>query len=148
MTVPRRRKKTRRLRGSRLHGFGKQRQHRKSGRKGGSGKSGRHKHKWTWTVAKSPNYFGRGRRGFRGSGKEHRIINLSEVEQRLNEFLEEGAAVESKGGEIELDLIKAGYEKVLGGGDLSTPMTIKCRSFSTRAADKIERAGGKALRVD
>lgn len=138
-------KRTKKLRGSRLHGFGKQRQHRGKGRKGGAGKAGRHKHKWTWTRARSPDYFGRRMRGFRGRGRGTRTINLHELEERLDGFLEEGVATRSEEGVIEVDVSKAGYDKVLGSGELSKPIIIRSRSFSKAASDKIERAGGKAL---
>ncbi|MEM2955643.1 MAG: 50S ribosomal protein L15, partial [Nitrososphaerales archaeon] len=57
--MPTRLRKTRKLRGSRTVGYGQVGQHRKSGSRGGKGKAGLHKHKWSWTVKYAPNYFGR-----------------------------------------------------------------------------------------
>ncbi len=145
-TIPRRRKKSRKLRGSRLHGFGLQRQHRRSGRGGGFGNAGSHKHGWTWYTAHWPDYFGRGRRGFRrpGSPREPKTINVGEIESRLEKFIESGTA--KREGEILLvDLTRAGYDKLLGAGRVGTAMRIRVREFSRKAAEKIAEAGGEIV---
>ena len=40
--------------------------------------------------------------------------------------------------------VKNGGVKVLGNGDLTKKLTVKAEKFSKSAADKIEKAGGKA----
>ena len=148
--IPRRRKKSRKMRGSRLHGYGLQRQHRRSGRGGGFGNAGPHKHRWTWYTAYWPDYFGKGRRGFkrpRAVVREIKAINLSDIEQNLNKFLERGSAIRREDGVIEVDLSKEGYNKVLGKGRISTPMVIKAKYFSEKAIERIKAAGGEALQI-
>ncbi|HIE22782.1 MAG TPA: 50S ribosomal protein L15 [Candidatus Korarchaeota archaeon] len=146
--MPRREKKTKKYRGSRFHGYGKLRQHRGGGRRGGRGMAGLHKHKWTWTTAKAPDYFGRGRRGFKvPKTVSPKIINLGQIEDRLEEFLKLNFASKTEEGVVEVDLVKAGYDKVLGMGRLSFPITIKCKAFSETAVRKIEEVGGKVILV-
>ncbi len=146
--IPRREKKTKKYRGSRFHGYGKLRQHRGGGRRGGRGKAGLHKHKWTWTTAKAPDYFGRGRRGFKvPKAVSRKTINLGQIEKKLEEFLRLNIASKTPDGMLEVNLVKAGYEKVLGMGRLSSPITIKCKAFSESAVKKIEEVGGKAILV-
>ena len=38
--------------------------------------------------------------------------------------------------------------KVLGGGELKRTLMVKARAFSAKAVEKIEAAGGKAVRVE
>jgi len=148
-TIPRRRKKSRKMRGSRRHGYGLQRQHRRSGRRGGFGKAGGHKHLWTWYTAKWPDYFGMGRRGFkrpRAVTREIRTINVGEIEKRLEDFIRSGVAWRS-GEEIVVDLTKAGIDKVLGGGVVSSRLEVRARAFTEKAIEKLESAGGRAVKV-
>lgn len=146
--IPRRRKKSRKMRGSRLHGYGMQRQHRRSGRRGGFGVSGMKKHLWTWVTAHEPDYFGRGRRGFkrpRAVVKEVRSINLGEVNEMLPELISSGVAKELEDGRIELDLSKIGYDKLLGRGSVSRPIVIKVSNASKNAISKLESIGGSVV---
>lgn len=48
----------------------------------------------------------------------------------------------------EIDVTQLGYEKVLGTGKISSPLTIKAKFFSENAIRKIEEAKGKAVKVD
>lgn len=150
-SIPRRKKKTRKYRGSRLHGYGLQRQHRRSGRGGGFGKAGGHKHFWTWYTAYWPDYFGRGRRGMkrpRAVVREVKGINVGELEDKLPELEGMGAVTRNEDGTIEVDLIKTPFGKVLGRGELKTPMIVKAARFTEKAVSKIEAAGGKAVPVE
>ncbi|MCS7373525.1 MAG: 50S ribosomal protein L15, partial [archaeon GB-1845-036] len=61
--VVRRRRKIRKYRGTRTCGYGITGQNRGKGLKGGYGKSGRHKHLWTWVMKYQPDYFGK--KGFK-----------------------------------------------------------------------------------
>ena len=150
MSIPRKKKKTRKLRGSRLYGYGKQRQHRRSGRGGGFGGAGAHKHWWTWYTAHWPDYFGMGRRGFkrpRAVAKEINPINLGDIEKMIEELKEKGAVKMREDGKLEVDLSAAGYDKVLGRGRISKPMVIKARSFSRIALERISQIGGEAVEI-
>ncbi len=146
--IPRRRKKSRKLRGFRLHGYGQQRQHRRSGRGGGFGKAGGHKHFWTWYTAHWPDYFGQGRRGFkrpRAVAREIKAINVGELERELPNLESAGAVKRSEDGTIEVDLTAAGYDKLLGRGNVAQPLVVKVERATKIAIQKLERIGGKVI---
>jgi large subunit ribosomal protein L15 len=151
MSIPRRRKRSRKMRGSRFHGYGLQRQHRRSGRIGGFGMSGTKKHLWTWVTAYEPDYFGRGRRGFKRPRAVRRVIrsiNLADLDKMIPELLRSGVAEEREDGRIELDLGKIGYNKLLGRGEVSKPLLIKVESASRNAVSKLESIGGSVILVE
>nr|AOZ56030.1 hypothetical protein [uncultured korarchaeote] len=137
------RKKSRKLRGSRTHGYGIQGQHRGSGARGGFGKAGLKKHKWTWIVKHAPDYFGAGRRGFKPPTKktevEKPILNVDQLEElakkaRPSERDEKGLPV--------VNLIELGYGKLLGRGSISTPLHVIAAAASKSAIEKVKEAGG------
>jgi len=102
---------------------------------------------WTWVVKYAPSWFGK--RGFVRHPSlvpEAKIINLNEIDERLDEWLKAGYAkiVDDK---IEVDLLKLGYNKVLGEGNISRPVVIKALSFTKKAIQKITQAGGQAVKV-
>jgi len=132
-----RKRKVRKQRGSRTYGWGQVGQHRAGGRKGGKGKAGRSKHKWTYTVKYAPNYFGK--RGFhKPMSQKETTINVGELEE-----LATCTAAEEKGKIIDLE--KLGYDKLLGAGNVNRAMNIEVKSCSKSAAKKIQEAGGKIL---
>jgi large subunit ribosomal protein L15 len=135
-----RKRKIRKLRGSRTVGWGQVGQHRKSGMKGGVGKAGLHKHKWSWTVVYAPDYFGKN--GFYSLSthrKSKKWINVGELEL-LYERLQEKKAVN---GMPLLDLTSMGYDKLLGKGKVSKAFSIVVGKFTSKAKESIESAGGK-----
>ncbi|MHA1229499.1 MAG: uL15 family ribosomal protein [Candidatus Helarchaeota archaeon] len=148
MAQVRKRKKIRKLRGSRTCGYGKTGQHRKSGDRGGKGKAGRKKHKWTWVVKYAPNYFGK--HGFkRPPAKQYkdRIINLDTINEKIHKLLEQKIAIK-EGNTIHLDVTKLGYDKVLGRGKLTYPMNITAKKFSNTSIKKINEVGGQAIALE
>jgi large subunit ribosomal protein L15 len=128
--MPRRLRRSRKSRGSRTHGWGIQGQHRRSSRKGGKGKAGTHAHKWTPPAPKWE-----GKRGFKPPfTRSLRTMSLEELDKII------------AGREVEqIDLSELGYDKLLGRGRISKPVTVKARFFSKLAIEKIERIGGKAI---
>ena len=50
-----------------------------------------------------------------------------------------------EGGKKIIDLVKAGYDKLLGGGKPSGTYTVKVRQFTARAEEKIKSVGGEVL---
>lgn len=72
--------------------------------------------------------------------KEYRIVNI----EQLN-VLEAGAVVTPETLQ-EAGLLKKGRQqvKVLGDGDLTVSLTVQAHKFTKSAAEKIEKAGGKA----
>jgi len=131
--VVRKKKKVRKFRGKRSYGYGSHKKHRGGGSRGGRGKAGMHKHKWSYTVKYDAARFGK--RGFKrpvAAAKKVKAINLRQVEALA-------------GGKKKIDLTKLGYNKVLGSGKLSSAMEVVAEAFSKKAIEKIEAAGGKVV---
>ena len=123
------RKKNRGMRGKTTHGWGTKKKHRGSGSQGGHGFAGMHKYKYSWVTSKQPDYFGK--KGFVSLNKKISVINVGEVNKMQGE---------------NIDLSALGYDKLLSRGNISKAFTIKVSSYSARAKDKIEKAGGKIIK--
>ncbi len=133
--VVRKRKKIRKMRGSRTQGYGSHKKHRGGGSRGGRGKAGMMKHKKSWMLKHEPGHFGK--RGFKvppGSKKQIKAITLKDVD-----------VLAKKLNKTEIDISEFGYDKVLSTGKLTQPLTIKSKKFVDRAKKKIEEAGGKVI---
>jgi len=140
--LPHKDRKIRRYRGSRTHGYGQIGQHRCRGGRGGTGKAGLDKHKWTFVLRNDPTYWEK--KGFvsaRTLGKKVRIINIGKLDD-LAEKLEVDKKLERKEQKIFLNLEELGYDKLLGTGEISKPLLIKVGSYSESASKKLEEAGG------
>jgi large subunit ribosomal protein L15 len=137
--MPHKLRKTRKMRGSRTHGWGKIGQHRGAGCRGHR-KVGRHKHLWSYVAAHEPNYFGK--HGFnspKSFNLKEKVINIS----TLDELSEKKPNEKEKG--IFIDLTALGYTKLLGSGKLKQKITVNVPSCSKTAAEKIKKAGGEVL---
>jgi len=60
----------------------------------------------------------------------------------LGSFAEDG---QTKGGPVSIDLHALGVEKLLGSGDVTRAFNVKVSSYTERAKQKLEEAGGKIL---
>jgi len=133
--VVRFRKKVRRMRGSKTHGWGAKKKHRGAGSRGGRGQAGMLKHKKSWMLKYEPNHFGN--IGFKipvEAQKNVKAITLKDLDilaKKLNK--------------TELDVSELGFDKVLSTGKLTQALTIKAKKFVENAKKKIEEAGGKAI---
>ena len=139
--MPTRKRKVRRLRGSRTHGWGIQGQHRRS-KIGGHGKAGTHKHKW---VPTQPKYAGK--TGFKSPlsiGQVTNTINVGELDELISRLIANKKLVEEQG-KITINLKELGYGKLLGGGKVTRPIIVKVSSFSESAGKKISEAGGEIV---
>ena len=133
--MPTRFRKVRKQRGSRYHGWGQVGQHRKTGGKGGSGKAGLRKHKWTWSVkyaAECPD------KGFNPPSriKSSSLINISQLDDICRGL---------SGGKTKMptvNLLEMGYDKLLGQGKVTKAYKIIIDRCSKSAKKKIEDAGG------
>jgi large subunit ribosomal protein L15 len=124
------RKKARKLRGSKTHGWGSKKKHRGAGSRGGRGNAGLLKHKRSWMLKYDPHHFGK--YGFLPvTSRKPQAINLYEL-QKI-----------AKGPEVDLGAL--GYEKLLGKGNIEKPITVKVRACSEKAKEKIESVGGKVI---
>ncbi len=133
--------RTRRFRGGRTHGRG-HKAGRGKGKRGGFGNAGMHKHKFKWMIKYDPDHFGRV--GFKRPqlivGTD-RTINLEDVESNLGKYLLSGAAKQVQG-KIHVDLGPLGFDKLLGSGRATLPLTITVPKASARAVEKMKKAGG------
>lgn len=143
MTVLKR-KKDSRMRGSHTHGTGGKKKSRGSGNKGGRGNAGSGKR----ADAKRPSFWAiknfEGKHGFKRKPSlrtNYNTINISEVENRLEEFVASGVAKREENS-YTLDLSKAKYNKLLGKGNISKAVNITIDFASQRAIEKIENAKG------
>ncbi|MGD0510529.1 MAG: uL15m family ribosomal protein [Candidatus Micrarchaeaceae archaeon] len=130
--VVRKEKTNRKYLGTRRWGAGNIKNARGKGDRGGVGKAGMRKHKWTYMTAKTPELIKTV--GFAPWKK----VKLKEITLRS----------------IDLMLAKSGEKrvlefrnyKVLSNGSLSKPVTIKASGFSASAMEKIKNAGGEAVK--
>jgi large subunit ribosomal protein L15 len=137
-----RHRKTRRLRGSRTHGWGRSGQHRGSGSQGGHGNAGWKRHKWSAVIRYGIQI---GERGFKPvRPRIDRYINIGDLDQQLDRFLEDGTAKQDNG-TIQLDLTKAGYGKLLGQGTVKTRLRVIVNRASEHAVEKLREAGGEIV---
>jgi large subunit ribosomal protein L15 len=136
-----RKRKVRRLRGSRTHGWGTSGQHRESGMLGGHGNAGLFRHKKSSVI----------RYGIqlkkktllpRLEDKRRSVTSVGQLEGLLmhRDF---AYAVSEQEGKKLLDLRALGFTKLLGSGKVQVPILVKIDSFSKSAAAKIEAAGGR-----
>jgi large subunit ribosomal protein L15 len=114
--------------------------------RGGRGNAGLHKHKYITTVKYDPKHFGR--YGFKrpplAYEKDIKVINVSQLEDRLENLMKMGYAKEQKG-KISIDLASAGYDKLLGSGSITKSLVITVDYATQRAISKIEKAGGSVV---
>lgn len=109
---------------------------------GGHGNAGWKRHKWSSVIRYDLEI---GRRGFHPIRLETiNAINVGDLAQRLERFIAEGHAKQA-GNLMEIDLGKAGYQKLLGSGGISQPLRIIVARTSERAQEKIGRAGGEIV---
>ncbi|HLD57644.1 MAG TPA: uL15m family ribosomal protein [archaeon] len=130
------RKKVRKMRGSKTHGYGAKSIKNGSGNRGGVGKAGVFKHKKSWVFKYEPNKIG-GKKGFSSKKKRGIIGPVKAINLRDIAKLAKTA---------DINLKDFGYDKVLSSGELTKPLTITARFFSAGATEKIEQAGGKAVK--
>ncbi len=125
------------------HGYGSSKKNRGAGNKGGRGKAGRGKKASSKRMTKD-GVEKLGERGFKSRKPDQNAINLRDIDQGLDNYVEEGLA-EKEGQTYQLDLSNLGYEKVLGQGQINKEVEITAENFSSSAKTKIEEAGGEAI---
>ncbi len=132
-------RKTRKLRGSRTHGWGQVAQHRASGHKGGLGISGQLKHHFSSMLKYDPDHFGHD-----STHPPHPIVTKKWVSVRdLDDLFEKFG---KKDGEKKvIDLSTMGYDKLLGGGKITNAYTVKIGRFTKSAEEKVKQSGGEVL---
>lgn len=135
MTGRKTRKKDK-LRGQRTHGKGDTKNRRGSGSKGGKGRGGSHKNKW------SKYYLDFGGTKKMVPQKKLVALNLDELETALDNLVARKKA-EIKGSEIFIDGKVAHIGKILSRGTISKKLALKNIKASEKAREKILAAGGR-----
>lgn len=114
------------------HGRGKK-GGRGAGLKGGRGNAGLMKHRYMYMIKNMPDHFGK--HGFKRPQtvmKKDITINVGQLEEKFP-------------GKKDIDLEKEGFNKLLGGGSLSSKLKIKVGSASVKAIEKIKDKGGEVI---
>ena len=134
-------KKSRKMRASTFHGWGRGASHHKgSGNRGGKGRAGSGKK----ADGKKPMFWKeeQGRSGFTSKSRMSiNAINLDQVVKQLPEFEKAGFA-SKKGTGYEVDLTKSGFDKLLGSGPIKVALHIRVDFASKGAVEKAKAAGG------
>jgi len=128
------------------HGYGSSKKNRGAGNRGGRGNAGRgkkaHHHKQTKDGVHEM-----GEKGFNSRQPEQNGINLRDIDQTIETFVEEGTAEETDNGYV-FHADKAGYEKVLGTGRLTRNIEIRAEEFSDSAQRKLDEGDGEAVQLE
>ena len=132
-------RKTRRLRGGRHMGWGQVGQHRASGHKGGLGVTGFQKHHYSSLLKDEPDHY-----GHESSSPPHPNItrkwaSVRDLDDLFTKFGKE------EGGKKIVDLESAGYDKLLGGGNISNAYSVKIENFTASAEEKVKAVGGEIV---
>ena len=109
----------------------------------GTGK--RKDQKWTWVIKYAPDRLGK--RGFhrpKAVMYTSQTMNLSDIEENLQLFLDSGIAYEEEG-KLVVDTTQIGIDKVLGSGRINRPLVVKAYYVTPKAEEKIKAAGGEVL---
>ncbi|MHA1146995.1 MAG: uL15m family ribosomal protein [Promethearchaeota archaeon] len=148
-------KKIRKFRGSRVCGYGRVGQHRKTGQRAGKGKTTQ------WKKSKKTYYLKQkelgfpdpdwnfGKKGFKRPQDVVRInqvntINIKDLDQSIDKLVQENKASKS-GNAYTINLDELDIQKVLGRGEIHKKINISVRKASEKAIAKIEAAGGKII---
>jgi len=143
-------KKVTKQRASTYHGYGRSQSHHKgAGNRGGRGNAGSGKR----SDGKKPSFWRlpTGRRGFTSINKKIiNAINLEDVYANLKGWVAKGIAVKNQAGaSYQVDLKKAGYDKLLGTvgngktGEIKEKLFIITDFASGNAVEKVKAAGGE-----
>ncbi len=140
--MPTQLRRTRRLRGSRTHGWGRSGQHRGSGNQGGHGNAGWKRHKWSAVIRYNIPVQ---HKGFTPPNRTPvRSINVGDLSLQLERLLEDGTA-KQQDGKVEIDLRQSGYQKLLGAGRINRPLRVLVAKASEQAGEKVRQAGGEIV---
>ncbi len=131
------RKKNTRMRAKTTHGYGSMKKHRGAGNRGGRGNAGTGKRadQKKPTILKEFGLAYFGKRGFKNQrrvGKKNLVLNLAYINDNLGEKVGEFYTFDA-----------SKYDKILGTGNITKKVKIKCKSFSKTAIEKIKEAGGE-----
>ena len=146
-------KKIRKKRGTRVCGYGRVGQHRKTGQRAGRGKTTQ------WKFSKKSYYLKQkelgfpdpdwimGKKGFKRPQDIKRIynvnaMNIKDLDFKLDYLVQDNKATKS-GNAYKINLGDINIQKILGRGTIKKKINITVNKASRQAIEKIEAAGGK-----
>ena len=132
-------RKTRRLRGGRHMGWGQVGQHRASGHKGGLGVTGFQKHHYSSLLKDEPDHYGHESTSPPHPNITKKWASVRDLDKLFTKFGKE------EGGKKIVDLESAGYDKLLGGGNISNAYSVKIENFTASAEEKVKAVGGEIV---
>ncbi|MDC0638663.1 50S ribosomal protein L15 [Nitrosopumilus sp.] len=132
-------RKTRRLRGGRHMGWGQVGQHRASGHKGGLGVTGFQKHHYSSLLKDEPDHYGHESSSPPHPNVTRKWASVRDLDDLFTKFGKE------EGGKKIVDLESAGYDKLLGGGNISNAYSVKIENFTASAEEKLKTVGGEIV---
>lgn len=132
-------RKTRRLRGGRHMGWGQVGQHRASGHKGGLGVTGFQKHHYSSLLKDEPDHYGHESTSPPHPNITRKWASVRDLDDLFTKFGKE------EGGKKIVDLESAGYDKLLGGGNISNAYSVKIDNFTASAEEKLKAVGGEIV---
>ena len=130
-------RKTRRLRGGRHMGWGQVGQQRASGQKGGLGGTGFQKHHYSSLLKDEPDHYGHESTSPPHPNITKKWASVRDLDDLFAKFGKE------EGGKKIVDLESAGYDKLLGGGNISNAYSVKVENFTASAEEKLKAVGGE-----
>ena len=133
-------RKTRRLRGGRHMGWGQVGQHRASGHKGGLGVTGFQKHHYSSLLKDEPDHYGHESTSPPHPNITRKWASVRDLDDLFTKFGKE------EGGKKIIDLESTGYDKLLGGGNISNAYSVKIENFTASAEEKLKAVGGEIVR--
>ncbi len=137
--VNRKGKRNRKFLGSKSHGGGNAKNRRGKGNKGGWGRAGTGKHRFTYITSKERSFL-LGAHGFvRQRVKKMPAMNIYEI----NNMARKGE-IEKKDGKMSFTF----EGKILSEGALEFPMAISAAGASKAAVEKIKAAGGEFKKLE
>ena len=134
-------KKSKKLRGTNTHGWGSRKKHKNAGNRGGIGMAGSGKkadQKKSLVIKLYGNkYFGKQGITSKSTKKDKRkSMNLEQIQKNFESIMK-------KFGDNKKINLK--NYKILGSGEIKQPVEITAKEFSKSAKEKIEKVGGKAI---
>jgi len=118
--------------GRRRFGKGNVKNKRGAGNRGGRGQSGLKDHKKSWVVKYDKDHFGRS--GMTAKKNKIKVINLYEIENMIRK------------GKLKKEGEKYSYQfkgKIIGTGQLSSPVSLKALKWSKKTEEKVKKLGGE-----
>ncbi|MFX0072597.1 MAG: uL15 family ribosomal protein [Candidatus Hermodarchaeota archaeon] len=146
-------RKIRKKRGTRVCGYGRVGQHRKTGQRAGKGKT------TGWKKSKKSYYLKQkelgfpdpdwdlGKKGFKRPQDMVRLsrvntINVKDLDLKIENLVEDKLATKS-GNTYSINLGELNIGKILGRGDINKKINVSVSKASEQAIKKIKKAGGK-----